>query len=105
LLVRGQPPALPHRTAPALVCRILSAPHAQRPPRRRRCAAASSAGTDATPCVRSGGKTPPWRLTSVCLFSSSRRRIHSPPSVSTSNSNSRSERDPFVSKLIVFLSF
>jgi len=61
------------------------------PRRRRRCASASSAGGDATPCVRSGGKTPPWRLTSACNFSSSRRRIHSQPSNSTSNSMSRSE--------------
>ena len=105
LLVGAQSPVLPDRTAPASVSRILSVPHAQGhraeggaqvhrlPPPMLRFAPALGEK------LRRGGRLASWS------FSSSRRRIHSRPSASTSSSISRSERGSSDSEFIEFLSF
>ena len=100
-----QTPSLAHRTSPGFRSLLGFCPyHTSNPIGPRPSADASAAVGDATPCVRSGGKTPPWRSASACTFSANRRRIHSRPSASTSNSNSRNVRTLLPSKLIGILS-
>ena len=72
-----------------------SAPLARRP-----CAGAWFPSAGDGLCVRFGGKTPPWRWASAWSFCSSRPRIHSRPSASTSSSISRKERGLSVSAFI-----